>query len=68
MVEGVVGRLQVIALDLLIRPRRIVYVGGDEFSMGNAGVDSLQPIGPAGFVSGASPVVVTNGTTRMSKC
>ncbi|MEM7070087.1 MAG: hypothetical protein AAF478_14510 [Pseudomonadota bacterium] len=45
---------------------RIVYVGGDEFSMGNAGVESSQPIGPAGFVSGASPVVVTNGTTRMS--
>jgi len=36
---------------------RIVYVGGDEFSMGNAGVESSQPIGPTGFVS---------GTTRMS--
>ena len=47
---------------------RIVHVGGDEFSMGNAGVESSQPIGPAGFVSGASPVVVTNGTTRMSSC
>ena len=41
---------------------RIVYVGGAENSVGSAGVDSSQPLGQAGPVSGASSAGATAAT------
>lgn len=41
---------------------RAVNLGGDNTPMGNAGVDSSQPIGQAGSVSGASPAAARAAT------